>query len=120
MEMEKLWRDADRLIANEMVAYVYDGLIAGNLSPVRLDGSTLTLCIGIPQLKDPGDLFALSELADSVLSQRFDSDKLIILHTRKARFTFEKPVPWTRDGEDGGMHQTLELRNLQAPIRFVF
>ena len=90
---------------------------------VRLRDEMVALGDGLSELvlvKDPGDLFALSELADSVLSQRFDSDKLIILHTRKARFTFEKPVPWTRDGEDGGMHQTLELRNLQAPIRFVF
>lgn len=90
---------------------------------VRLPEQMVALGDGLSELvlvKDPGNLMALSELADSVLSRRFDSDKLLILHTRKARFTFEKPVPWTRDGEDGGMHRDVELRNYAAPIQLIF
>ena len=90
---------------------------------VRLPEEMVSLGDGLSELvlvKDPGNLKALSELADSVLSRRFDSDKLLILHTKKARFTFEKPVPWTRDGEDGGMHRDVELRNYAAPIQLIF
>ena len=90
---------------------------------VRLKETMVSLGDGLSEfvlVKDPGSVEGFGDLVGSVLSQRFDSEHLIILHTRRARFTFEKPVPWTRDGEDGGMHQTLELRNLQAPIRFVF
>ncbi|MBR5093572.1 MAG: diacylglycerol kinase family lipid kinase [Oscillospiraceae bacterium] len=90
---------------------------------VRLPEAMVSLGDGFSELvlvKDPGNLKALSELADSVLSQRFDSDKLIILHTKKARFVFEKPVPWTRDGEDGGPHRELELRNYHAPVKLIF
>ena len=57
---------------------------------------------------------------DSVLSQRFDSDKLLILHTKKAKFTFEKPVAWTRDGEAGGEYSEIELRNYKAPVEMIF
>ena len=71
-------------------------------------------------VKDPGNLMALSELANSVLSRRFDSDKLLILHTTKARFTFDRPVPWTRDGEAGGSYRQIELCNYTAPIRLIF
>ena len=90
---------------------------------VRLPEEMVSLGDGLSELvlvKDPGNLMALSELADSVLSRRFDSDKLLILHTKKARFTFDRPVPWTRDGEDGGSHQQLELCNHAAPIRLIF
>ena len=80
MEMEKLWRDADRLIANEMVAYVYDGLIAGNLSPVRLDGSTLTLCIGIPQLK--AAVIQQTALMEKCVSMAAGQPMKVILATR--------------------------------------
>lgn len=71
-------------------------------------------------IRDPGSVEGFSEIVASVLSQRFDSDKLMILHTRKARFIFDKPVPWTRDGEAGGEHQEITLRNFQAPIEMIF
>ena len=90
---------------------------------VRLPEEMVSLGDGLSELvlvKDPGNLMALSELADSVLSRRFDSDKLLILHTKKARFTFDRPVPWTRDGEAGGSHRQIELRNYEAPIRLIF
>ena len=90
---------------------------------VRLPEEMVSLGDGLSELvlvKDPGNLMALSELADSVLSRRFDSDKLLVLHTKKARFTFDRPVPWTRDGEAGGSHRQIELRNYEAPIRLIF
>ena len=90
---------------------------------VRLKEDMVSLGDGLSELvlvKDPGSVLALGELADSVLSQRFDSDKLIILHTRRARFTFDKPVAWTRDGEAGGEHRTVELCNYKAPVKLIF
>jgi len=71
-------------------------------------------------VRDPGTVEGFGELVTSVLSQRYDSDKLMILHTKKAVFHFDKPVTWTRDGEAGGEHQDVELRNYEAPIEFIF
>ena len=90
---------------------------------VRLPEEMVSLGDGLSELvlvKDPGNLAELSALANSVFSRRFDSDKLLILHTRKARFIFDKPVPWTRDGEAGGSYQEIELRNYKAAIRLIF
>lgn len=71
-------------------------------------------------VREPKSITGFGEILDSVLSQRFDCDDLVILHTTKARFTFEKPVAWTRDGENGGMHSVVELRNYPAPIEMIF
>ena len=90
---------------------------------VRLRDEMVCLGDGESELvlvKDPGSVVGFGEIVDSVLSQRFDSDKLLILHTKKAKFTFEKPVAWTRDGEAGGKYSEIELRNYKAPVEMIF
>ena len=90
---------------------------------VKLKEDMVSLGDGKSELvlvRDPGNMIALGELVDSVLSQRFDSDKLVILHTTKARFTFDKPVAWTRDGEAGGEHTVVELCNYAHPVKLIF
>ena len=110
---------------------VFEGeLVYGSMSNstsvagiVRLRDEMVSLGDGKSELvlvRDPGNMIALGELVDSVLSQRFDSDKLVILHTTKARFTFDKPVAWTRDGEAGGEHTTVELCNYAHPVKLIF
>lgn len=110
---------------------VYEGkLVYGSLSNstsvagiVKLREEMVSLGDGMSELvlvKDPGSLESLGALAASVLSQRFDSDKLIIVHTKTARFTFDRPVSWTRDGEDGGAYSEIELKNYAAHIDFIF
>ena len=110
---------------------VFEGrLVYGSMSNstsvagiVRLPEEMVCLGDGESELvlvKDPGSVVGFGEIVDSVLSQRFDSDKLLILHTKKAKFTFEKPVAWTRDGEAGGEYSEIELRNYKAPVEMIF
>ena len=90
---------------------------------VRLPENMVHLGDGMSELvlvKDPGSVEKFAELASAVLSRRFDSDKLIILHTKKARFIFDRPVAWTRDGEDGGLHEDVVLRNFKCPVQLIF
>ena len=71
-------------------------------------------------VKDPESIEGFSEIVASVLSQRFDSDKLLVLHTKRAKFTFEKPTAWTRDGESGGEFTEVELCNHRAAVQLIF
>lgn len=112
-----------------------DGVFEGRLVYGSMSNSTSVagivrlreemVCLGdgeseLVLVKDPGSVVGFGEIVDSVLSQRFDSDKLLILHTKKAKFTFEKPVAWTRDGEAGGEYSEIELRNYKAPVEMIF
>ncbi len=110
---------------------VFEGrLVYGSMSNstsvagiVRLREEMVCLGDGESELvlvRDPGSVIGFGEIVDSVLSQRFDSDKLLILHTKKAKFTFEKPVAWTRDGEAGGEYRQIELKNYMAPVEMIF
>ncbi len=110
---------------------VFEGeLVYGSMSNstsvagiLRLREEMVSLGDGMSELvlvRDPGTIDAYGELAASVLSRRFDSNYLQILHTKKARFQFEYPVAWTRDGEDGGKHRDVTLCNYHAPVRMIF
>ena len=110
---------------------VFEGeLVYGSMSNstsvagiVKLREEMVSLGDGMSELvlvQDPGTIDAYGELATAVLTRRFDSEKLKIIQTRHARFTFEKPIAWTRDGEDGGKHQVVELCNYHAPVRLIF
>ena len=90
---------------------------------VRLKEEMVSLGDGMSELvlvREPIAIDGFGAIAASVLAQTFDCDDLVILHTKKAKFTFEKPVAWTRDGEDGGAHTELELCNYHAPVELIF
>ncbi len=112
-----------------------DGIFEGNLlygsvsnstsvaGIVRLPEAMVSLGDGMSELvlvRDPGTVANFAELVSSVLSERFDSDKLLILHTKKARFHFDTPIAWTRDGESGGAYTDIEIRNIRCPVRLIF
>ena len=90
---------------------------------VKLKESMVSLGDGFSELvlvKDPKHVGGFGEILSSVISGRFDGDKLIILHTRKAKFSFDHPVAWTRDGEDGGEHREVTLVNYHRPVQLIF
>ena len=90
---------------------------------VKLPEEMVSLGDGMSELvlvRNPGDAFKFAELINSVLSRTFDSDYMSILHTTKAKFIFDKPVAWTRDGEAGGEVTEIEVRNYAHPIQLIF
>ena len=90
---------------------------------VKLKDEMVTLGDGESELvlvKDPGDAIAMAELISSILTQRFDSEYMQILHTTHAKFTFDKPVAWTRDGEAGGMNQEIDIYNFPCAVQLIF
>lgn len=70
------------------------------------DGKVELLLVHEP--KNPGDL---NSIVTGILNRDYESSPcLTILQGQEIRFTFDEPVPWTRDGEDGGAHTELILR----------
>lgn len=110
---------------------VFEGeLVYGSMSNstsvagiVRLRDEMVSLGDGMSELvlvQDPGTIDAYGEMITAVLTRSFDSRYLKVIQTRHARFIFDRPVAWTRDGEDGGKHRELELCNYHAPVQLIF
>ena len=90
---------------------------------LRLPQKLVGLGDGMSELflvKYPDSVDGLAEIAASVLSQRYDSRYISFIQTSAARISFEKEVPWTRDGEDGGKWKEVKLRNYGQALRFIF
>lgn len=91
---------------------------------IRLSDKIVSLGDGRSELvliKDTGKIESVGELLSAVVSQNYDDcDALTVLHTKKAKFTFDKPVAWTRDGEAGGEVTEIELCNFHAPVQLIF
>lgn len=72
-------------------------------------------------IKDTGKLESVGELLAAVVSQDYENcESLVILHTKKAKFSFDKPIAWTRDGEAGGEVTEIELCNHHSAVKLIF
>jgi len=89
---------------------------------VRLDekmvglGDGLFEVILIKNPKKPGDL---NRIVTGMLNQEYNGREVTVLHSRRVRFSFDKPVAWTRDGENGGLHRELVLENRFQAIQVI-
>lgn len=70
-------------------------------------------------IKASSGLKNLSNLLSAIVLQDFTSEHLFYAKTRSAKLTFDKPAAWTLDGEYGGLHQTVEIRNHQRALTFM-
>ncbi len=81
---------------------------------MKLDRKLVNLSDGKFELllvRKPQDVLELNGVVTGLMNQDYHhSACLTVLQSPWVRFTFDQQVPWTRDGEDGGAHQTLELR----------
>lgn len=90
---------------------------------LRLKEDMVSLGDGQSELvlvREPQTIDGFGAILTSALTQNFSCPDLLVLHTTKASFHFDKPVPWTRDGEEGGAHTDLTLRNWPAPVELIF
>ena len=69
--------------------------------------------------RNPQTIGDMSKIVNSVLSHTYNDEGVTLLHTKKAKFTFENPVRWTVDGESGGTKTYAEAENCHAALRIL-
>lgn len=67
-------------------------------------------------VREPQNLTDFPEIVAALLTQDEASRNVVRFKTKKLTITSEEPVAWTRDGENGGQHTTVELENLQEVL----
>lgn len=91
------------------------GIFKLNSDIVNLDDGLFEILL----IREPEDLAGLGDIINNIMTKTYVSDKIVLLHTAKARFLFETPVPWTRDGENGGEYTDITLENIHQAIQFI-
>ena len=67
----------------------------------------------------PKNIAEFSRIVTSVLGQKYDGVNVILIQSADLTVTFDKPVAWTRDGEDGGEHQVVHLVNHPSAVNII-
>lgn len=83
---------------------------AGGL--VKLDSTDVQFSDGLFELvliRYPEDLVEAGRIATKLLASDLNDPAILLRHVQGCRIVSEKPVGWSLDGEDGGMHTSALL-----------
>lgn len=105
---------------NFIFGCVMNTLSVGGL--LKLDPDIVGLSDGyfeILLIKEPKSVLDYNSIITSMTSKNYDNDNIVFLQSKKVRFTFDKPVAWTRDGENGGEHTDISFENMNCAIQIM-
>ncbi|UOO38175.1 YegS/Rv2252/BmrU family lipid kinase [Oscillospiraceae bacterium CM] len=89
---------------------------------VRLDEKDVDLGDGLFEVilvRQPVKAADLGIILNSIINHTYDSDNVLLLHTKRIRFRFDEDVEWTRDGENGGIYRELEITNCRHALKII-
>ena len=70
-------------------------------------------------IRQPKDVLETSEIISGILSSNFSGPNVLFFKSRELRVMFDKPVAWTRDGEDGGCHRDVYIHNCHPGVEII-
>ena len=89
---------------------------------VKLDPDMVALDDGLFEValvRYPATLADLNALVAQAVSKNYKGEMMCIEKAREVKFSFSDPVPFTRDGEPGGVHTEVVIKNARAAVRIV-
>ncbi|MBQ3010424.1 MAG: diacylglycerol kinase family lipid kinase [Oscillospiraceae bacterium] len=91
------------------------GLIHLDPNKIRLNDGLFELTL----VRLPRNITEMRQLLKDLINQDYTGPFFKIVPTSYAKFTFNKPVAWTRDGESGGEHTEIEFRNIRNAVKII-
>lgn len=88
------------------------GMNLGNSDTIDLQDGYFEVIL----VKKPNNPIELQLTINALLTRDFQSDRLYFFHTDAVRFSCEKEVAWTLDGEYGGTQKIMSVINLPKEI----
>lgn len=100
------------MITNSKSVAGFKGLVKGD---VQFDDGVYEVTF----IKRPKNPLELQEILAALLKEELDSHYMYSFRTKALRIEAEEMVPWTLDGEFGGEHNEVLIRNNQKAIEIV-
>lgn len=100
------------------------GMVANTTSigGMRLRAEDISLNDGLSEVilvKASSSPLNLAAIFSAVVAQDFTSDRFVYLKSKNVKLTFDSSIPWTLDGEYGGIHQTVQIHTHRQAINFM-
>ncbi len=108
---------------------IEDDLLFGSVSNTKSVGGIVKLkklgielndgLFEVTLVRNPANVIEMNKIVSDVLTQNFKGNQVMMFQSKRVKFTFDKPVKWTKDGEAGGAHQEVVCENLHSAISFL-
>lgn len=82
---------------------------------VRLDDGVFEVTL----IQKPKDLIELNNIMVALLSRKIDSDHMYCFKTNELKVQSDEEIAWTLDGEYGGSHTDIVIRNEKQALEFI-
>lgn len=85
----------------------------------RITGKNVKLDDGVFEvtlIKKPRNPIELNNIMVSLLNRDIDAEEMYCFRTNKLRCESTEPIPWTLDGENGGIHTSVIIENIYKGI----
>lgn len=100
------------MVTNSISVGGFKGMTGEN---VKLDDGVFEVTL----IKSPRNPIELNEILASLTNLIDDTDLIYSFKTNELHITSEKKVAWTLDGEFGGEHEELTIKNLHKQIKIM-
>lgn len=70
-------------------------------------------------IKTPKNPMELNELLGAIVMRQINPERMYSFKTKKIRFESVEEIPWTLDGEFGGVHDEVVVRNLKQALQIM-
>lgn len=97
------------MVSNSTTVAGFKGLTG---TGVRMDDGLFE----VSMVKKPRNPIELQAIINALLSQQSNSNLMYTFRTSKLRIRSDQPVDWTLDGEFGGAHTNVSIKNLKHAI----
>ena len=91
------------------------GLVKLNEDMVDLADGTFEMIL----VRTPKDVIDLGDIISAISRLDFSGPNVSFIRSRTICFRFDKPVAWTRDGEDGGEHSEITIKNCHPGVEII-
>lgn len=115
VEMDDATFEEDLLFGSISNATSIGGLLRINENAVLMDDGKFEVML----IKSHVNPIETGSLISALLNQDYHDKNIIFFSTNRLRLTFEKPQAWTVDGEDAGIQDVVEIKNLRQALRVV-
>lgn len=105
----------DFLFGGVMNSTSVAGLIHLNTDKIILDDGLFELAL----VRSPKNINDMRQILSALINRNYSGKFIRLLPTSHAKFTFDEPVSWTRDGEDGGTYAEIAFRNLNKAVKII-
>ena len=116
VEYDDKYFDGDFIFGAISNSTTVANIIHLNPDEVELDDGLFEVLL----IRTPRNVAELNRIIGNVLARNYNNKKICLFHSDHIKFIFDDRVPWTVDGEDGGVHSVVEANNLHNAIRMLY